>query len=71
VTAPEVLNAGMSSGHDICGPVSFEASHRAESGFEAPMVGFDSVVGVLGRVVKCSREELCNDSDQGRGPGRW
>jgi hypothetical protein len=68
VTSPEVLNEGMSSDHDMCGPVSFEAAHRAESGFEAPIVGFDSVVGVLSGVVQCSRQEVGNDSDQGMGP---
>ena len=32
------------------------------------MVRFDSIVGVLGGVVKCSRQEVGNDPDQGVGP---
>jgi hypothetical protein len=32
------------------------------------MIGFDAVVGVPGGVVKCIRQELCNDSEQGVGP---
>jgi hypothetical protein len=29
------------------------------------MVCFDSVVGILSGVVKCGRQELSNDPDQG------
>src|SRR5664280_2357702 len=58
----------MPSDHDPGGPVPFEAPHRAKSGLEPSVVSLDSIVGVLGGVVKCIRQELCNDSDQGVGP---
>jgi hypothetical protein len=54
----QVLNEGMSPDHDDGGSVLFEAPHWAKSGFESPMIGLDSVVGVLGSVVKCSRQEF-------------
>ena len=62
VPSPQVLDEGVPS--DAGGPVPFETPHRAKSG----LIGFDAVVGVLGGVVKCIRQELCNDSDQGMGP---
>jgi hypothetical protein len=58
----------VAADHDAGGSVPFEASHWAESGLEAPLVGFDPVVGVLGGVVKCSRQEAGNHPDQGVGP---
>src|SRR5664280_1414394 len=58
----------MSSDHDAGGPVPFEAPHRAKSCLEAPVVSFDSVVGVLGGVMERSRQEFCYHSDQGVGP---
>src|ERR1019366_912765 len=65
---PQILDEGMASDHDAGGPITFEASHWAKSGLEAPVVSFYPVVGVLGGVVNCVREELCNPADQGVGP---
>ena len=70
VASPQVLDEGMTLDHDAGGSVSFEAPHRSEPGLEASVVGFDSVVGVLGGVVKCSRQKVGNDSYQGMGPVR-
>jgi hypothetical protein len=68
VSSPQVLDEGMPSDHDAGGAVPFEASHRSKSCLESPMVSFDPVVGVLGGVVECSRQELGDHADQGVGP---
>ena len=60
MSSPQVLDEGMSSDHDAGGPVPFEAPHRSKSCLEPPVVGFDPIVGVLGRVVQCSRQEVGN-----------
>ncbi len=68
MASPKVLDERVTSYDDAGGPVLFEVPHRAESGFQAPVVGFDPVVGVLGGVVKCSRQELHDHPDRGVGP---
>jgi hypothetical protein len=45
-----------------------ESSHRAQPGLQAPVVGFDPVVGVLGGVVERRGKELRDDADGGVGP---
>ena len=70
VSSPQVLDEGMAPDDDAGGPVAFEAPHRPKPGLESPVVSFDSIIGVLGGVVKCSRQEVGNDSHQG-GHGRW
>src|SRR5665213_4625886 len=54
----------MASDHDARSPVPFEAPHGAKPGLQAPVVSFDPVVGVLGGVVKYSRQEVRNDAHQ-------
>jgi hypothetical protein len=68
VPSPQVLDEGMPSDHDARGWVPFEAPHRSESRLESPMVSFDSMVGVLGGVVQCSRQEGRDHPDQGMVP---
>jgi hypothetical protein len=48
----------MASDYDACGPVPFEAPHRTKPGLEAPVVSLDPVVGILGGVVQCGRQEV-------------
>ena len=62
----------MASDHDAGGTGAFEAPHRTEPGLEAPVVSFgpivdvlDPIVGVLGGVVKCSRQEVRDHTDPG------
>jgi hypothetical protein len=57
VSSTEVLDEVRSTDHDAGRSVPFAAPHRAKSGLEAPVVGLDSVVGVLGGVMKCIRHE--------------
>jgi hypothetical protein len=47
VAAAEVLYEGMPVGDDPRGAVAFESAHRAQAGFEPPVITFDRVVGVL------------------------
>ena len=70
MASPQVLDTGLSPDHDARDSVSFEASHRSKSGLESSVVSFDSIIGVLGGVVKCSRQEVGNDSYRGMGRGR-
>ena len=56
VASPKVLDEGMASDYDAGRSVLFQSAHRAKSGLESPMIGFDSVVGVLGGVMECRRE---------------
>src|ERR1035437_7602278 len=58
----------MASDYDACGPVPFEAPHRTKPGLEAPVVSLDPVVGILGGVVQCGRQEVRDHADQGVGP---
>src|SRR5665213_3234224 len=58
----------MASDYDACGPVPFEAPHRTKPGLEAPVVSLDPVVGILGGVVQCDRQEVRDHADQGVGP---
>ena len=43
----------MASDYDPGRSVLFQSAHRAKSGLESPMIGFDSVVGVPGGVMEC------------------
>ena len=52
VTAADVLNERVTTDDHSGGVVSFEATHRTESGLEPTVVAFDAVVRVLLRVVK-------------------
>jgi len=70
VPSPQVLDVGVPSDHDARGSVSFEASHRSKSCLESPMISFDSIVGELGGVVRCSRQEVRDHADQGVDPVR-
>jgi hypothetical protein len=54
VAAPKVLHERVTAHDYVCAVVVFEASHRAESGFEAAVVGFDPVVRVLRRTPPLS-----------------
>jgi hypothetical protein len=56
VASPQVLDDGMASDDNAGRSVLFQSAHRAKSGLESPMIGFDSVVGVLGGVTACHRE---------------
>src|ERR1035437_7781981 len=58
----------MASDYDACGPVPFEAPHRTKPGLEAPVVSLDPVVGILGGVVQCGRQEGRDLADQAVGP---
>ena len=68
MASPQVLDEGMALDDDAGRSVLFQSAHRAKSGLESPIIGFDPVVGVLGCVMECSRQELCYRSDQGVGP---
>ena len=57
VPSAQVLDEGMASHADTGSPVPFQPTHWTESGFEASMVGFDPVVGVLGGVMGRERQE--------------
>ena len=65
VASPQVLDEGMSSDDDARRPVPFEATHRSKSRLEPSMVSFALVVGVLGGVAECSRQELGDHADWG------
>ena len=58
VALPQVVNEDMPSDHDVGSPVPWETRHWSEPGVAAPLVGFDAVVGVVGGVVQCLRQEL-------------
>lgn len=51
VPSPQVLNEGMSPNDHAGCSVPFETPHWSEPGVAAPVVGLDTVVGVLGGVV--------------------
>ncbi len=51
VASSQILDEGVASDGDAGGSVPFEAPHRTKPGLEAPVVSFDSVVGVPGGVV--------------------
>jgi hypothetical protein len=56
VASPQVLDEGMASDYDAGRSALFQSAHRAKSGLESPMIGSDSVVGVLGGVMERGRE---------------
>jgi hypothetical protein len=65
VTSPEVLDEGVATDHDACGPVPFETPHRPQPRFQTSMVGLDSIVGELGGVVERGGQEFHDHPDQG------
>ncbi len=68
MASSQVLDEGVASDGDAGGSVPFEAPHGAKPCLEAPVVRFDSIVGVLGGVVQCGRQEVRDHADQGVGP---
>ena len=48
--------------------VAFESTHRTESGFEPTVLAFDTIVRMLFRIVKRSRDQYFDRSPQRRVP---
>jgi hypothetical protein len=55
VTAPHVLDDGMTSGQDDGGPVSLQAAHQPQADLEPAVVSFAPVALVL-PVLKDAKE---------------
>jgi len=70
VAASEVLHEHVAGSRDPCRSGGLETTHRSEPRFEPAVVCFDSVVGVLLRVMQGGRDELVEDSRVGRRPVR-
>ena len=68
VSSPQVPDEGMPPDRDAGGSVPSKAPHGTKPFHEAAVVRFYSIVGVLNCVVRRSRQEGGNDSDQGVGP---
>jgi hypothetical protein len=63
VAAPEVLHERVTT-HDHAGAaIAFEASHRAKTRLELPVVGFGSIVRVLVGVVERGRDQLIDGGE--------
>ena len=56
VASPQDLDKGMATDYDAGRSVPFGTSHRAKSGLQSAMIGFNSIVGGLGGVVQGGRE---------------
>src|SRR5664280_2449009 len=58
VPSPQVLDEGVPSDDDAGASVPFQAPHGPKPYLEPSMVSLDTVVAVLGGVVKCGRQEV-------------
>jgi cytochrome c-type biogenesis protein len=66
VAASEVLHERVTTDHDRRVPIPFQTAHRTEPGLESAVVGFDTVVGVLGGVMVHGGQQLDDRASQ-----RW
>jgi hypothetical protein len=58
VASTDVLDECVARHDDAGRPVPIQAAHWLKPGLQPPMVGLYAVVGVLGGVVECVRQEL-------------
>jgi hypothetical protein len=62
VAATDVLHEGVAPDDHAGGAVALQPAHRSKPGLESTVVGFDSVVRVLGGVVVSGRAGGCPPS---------
>jgi hypothetical protein len=64
VAASQVLDERMAADHDRRGPIGSQTAHRAEPGFESPVVALDAVVRILRGVVERVGEKVVDNAQQ-------
>src|SRR5215212_11698541 len=68
VAAPDVPNERVTPDDHARGPIAFEATHRAEPGLEAAVVGLDPVVRIPASVMTRAGHELIDNRQQSPSP---